>query len=547
MGEVGAVIRSDLEAALKRKRFWKWFGLTALAIAIIAVAALRVLGRWLAPDTYGVEPPLFYSPERAAAQVTSFIDPAAEASERPNIVVILADDLGYGDLGVQGCRAIKTPNIDALAAQGVRFGHCYSSAPICTPSRAGLLTGRYPLRSGIITAMQAAGDTLMRKATKQAGMVFAQFGTVDMAGGENAVAGLPPSEITIAEALKTAGYRTGAFGKWHLGDFTELPQYHPFNHGFDEFTGFNMSNDDWPVAFWRGEEEIVEDIGIGQEKYTALFTEEAIQFMEEADDEPFFLYLAHKDPHQPFYPSERFAGKSEGGPYGDAVSEFDWSVGEIAAAIEALGIGGETLVIVTSDNGPWFEGSPGGLRGRKGQSYEGGFRVPCVASWPGRIPAGQVVDAPMMHIDFFPTFMRLAGLGLPTDRVIDGIDLWPLMSGTEAGLDGRPLFFFHDYDVEAIRVGAWKYFRANSHYTWPVPLDKPDNLAGILSAGRDYTPPGSSESIPTLGTWPALYHMYRDPAESYNVAKTCPDTARELGERLDKWRKGFHANPRGWL
>ena len=532
---------------MKRRRLWGCLGVVAAGLAVLAIVGVRVLGRVLAPDTYGLEPALFRNAEKAAAPVATFVHALADTRQPPNIVVILADDLGYGDIGVQGTGAIRTPHIDALAAEGVRFTACCSSAAICSPSRVGLLTGRYPLRSGIITALQAANDSMTRKLTRQAGIAMAQLGTVDMPGGQNAVMGLPPSEITIPEALQVAGYRTGAIGKWHLGDFTALPQFHPFNHGFDRFVGFNLSNDDWPVAFWRGDREELADIGIDQEPYTALFTEEAVRFVEQTDDEaPFFLYLAHKDPHQPFFPSESFAGKSQGGPYGDAVSEFDWSVGEVVAAIRRRGIEDNTLVIVTSDNGPWFEDSPGPLRGRKGQSYEGGFRVPFIAWWPGAIPVGRVVDDPAMHIDLFPTFMALAGLGLPNDRTIDGVDVWPLMSGQGTPPPERPLFFFHDYDVEAVRLGPWKYFRANSHYTWPVPLDKQDNVAGRMAAGHDYVPPDSSESIPTLGTWPLLYHMDRDSGEAYNVAKHEPAVAGSLAQRLDTFRADFYANPRGW-
>ena len=531
---------------MRRKKLWGCFGILAVAAVILAVVALRGLSRFFAPDTYGLTPEPFCSPEKAEAPITRFVGNLTDPSRPPNIIVILADDLGYGDVSVQGSGVIQTPHIDRLAEEGLRMTSFYAAAPVCSPSRAGLLTGRYPLRSGIVTALPAAKDTMMRKATRSAGVAFAQLGTVDMTCGENAVKGLPPSEITIPEALKVAGYRTGAIGKWHLGDFTELPEYHPFNHGFDHFVGFNMSNDDWPVAFYRGEKKEIDDIGIDQERYTKLFTDEAIGFMEASKEEPFFLYLAHKDPHQPFYPSEQFAGKSNGGPYGDAVSEFDGSVGEIVAAVERLGIADNTLVIVTSDNGPWFEGSPGGLRGRKGQSYEGGYRVPCVAWWPGTVPAGAVVHEPAMSIDLFPTFTGLAGLSLPNDRVIDGVDLAPLLSGQQKALAARPLYFFHGYDVEGVRVGPWKYLASNSHYIWPVPLDKLDNLAGVMGAGHNYHPPGTDESIPTLGTWPLLYHMPRDPEEAYNVAKMHPDIAQSFGERLDRWREEFYANPRGW-
>jgi uncharacterized sulfatase len=519
-----------------------------LVVLLLFGALLAWLGHAaLAPIDHGIDRSAFQAPEPDTEPIERRVRPAPGASPlRPNLIVILADDLGYGDLGVQGSRAIETPHLDRLAAEGVRLTDFYASAPVCSPSRAGLLTGRYPLRSGITTALQAADDTLLRRLSYRAGALFAKLGAVDLAGGGNAVAGLPPSEITLAEALKLAGYRTMAVGKWHLGDFTGLPEYHPSNHGFDRFVGFNMSNDDWPVAFWRDHTEVVSDIGLDQARYTALFTEEAIRFIEEPREAPFFLYVAHKDPHQPFFPSEPFAGRSSAGPYGDAVAELDWSVGEVIEALVRRGMADNTLVVVTSDNGPWFEGSAGGLRGRKGQSYEGGFRVPFLAWWPGEIPPNTVSDTPAMNIDLFPTLLGLAGLSLPDDRVIDGVDLFSVWTGGEAGFDERPLYFFHDYDVEAVRVGQWKYIERNSHYVWPAPLDKTDTPGGKLLTGRNYRPPGSAESVPTLGTWPLLYDLDRDPEEAYNVAESDPERVRELRERLEAWRAGFRENPRGW-
>jgi uncharacterized sulfatase len=521
---------------------------TVLALLLVLAALLAWLAHVaLAPIDHGTDRSVFQVPEKAAEPVDRQVRPIPGREPlRPNLIVILADDLGYGDLEIQGSRAIETPHMDRLAAQGTRFTQFYASAPVCSPSRTGLLTGRYPLRSGITTALQAADDTLLRRITYRAGTLFAKLGSVDLAGGGNAVAGLPPSEITLAEALRLAGYRTMAVGKWHLGDFTGLPEYHPSNHGFDRFVGFNMSNDDWPVAFWRDGTEVLSDIGLDQAQYTGLFTEESIRFIEEPGEAPFFLYLAHKDPHQPFFPSERFAGRSPAGPYGDAVAELDWSVGEVIAALHRAGIAENTLVVVTSDNGPWFEGSPGGLRGRKGQSYEGGFRVPFIAWWPGRIAPGGVSHVPAMNIDLFPTFLGLAGLSPPGDRVIDGVDLWPLLTGGSFEPGGRALYFFHDYDVEAVRVGRWKYIDRNSHYVWPAPLDKPDTLGGKLLTGRDYQPPGSQDSVPTLGTWPLLYDLERDPGEAYNVAESHPRRVRELRERLAAWRAAFRDNPRGW-
>ena len=494
------------------------FGINKIIIAIVATILLLAWGisNFIAPVTFGLTEKLYQNraDEPTPASLLQVAEMAPGSHKKPNIIVILADDLGYGDVGAYGNKTLDTPHIDQLAVDGVRLSSFYSSAPICSPSRAGLLTGRYPVRSGIMQAMEAAGDTLSRVISRRAGMAVSNLASIDMRGGDNMVVGLPESEITIAEALKVAGYRTAAFGKWHLGDFTEWMQYHPSNQGFDHFVGFNMSNDDWPVAFYRDEEKVIDDIGIEQEPYTRIFTESAIEFMEQSGDQPFFIYLSHKDPHQPFFPSEKFAGKSDGGPYGDAVAEFD--------------------------------GSPGGLRGRKGQSYEGGFRVPMVAAWPGHIPAGLVSDVPAMNIDLLPTFLHMAGVTLPQDRVIDGVDIMPVLTGQTQSAGNRPIYFFHDYDVEGIRVDQWKYIASNSHYTWPNPLDKQDSFAGRVVSARNYTPPGSTLSIPTLGTWPLLYRLDRDAGESYNVAKKYPQVAQRMGERLTAWKKEFYANPRGW-
>jgi len=476
--------------------------------------------------------------------------PGAAAPERPpNIVVILADDLGWGDLGVQGSGIIESPNIDQLGQQGMRLTDFYASAPTCTPSRAGLLTGRYPPRTGLASVLSAAGDSFARTLARRMAVGAGKLGLTDMIGGGSVVQGLPLSEITIAEALKERGYATAAIGKWHIGDFTHFPQFHPSRHGFDRFFGYNVANDDWPIALWRDQHEIVADVGIEQSTHTREFTEEAVSFIRQWRDRPFFIYLAHKDPHQPFFPSPPFAGRSAGGPYGDAVSEFDWSVGEVMRALRETGVADNTLVIVTSDNGPWYEGSTAGLRGRKGQSYEGGFRVPFIAAWPGRIAAGAVADAPAMNIDLFPTVLAAAGLAVPTDRVIDGVDILPLLTGTPGvaeSLARRPLYFFHEYDVEAVRVGDWKYIARNSHYTWPIPIDKNDTVSGRAANSRDYYPADGSDPVPTLGSWPMLYDLARDDEEAYNVAKRHPELVRELDAQLAQWTRAFNAAPRGW-
>ncbi|MCM2310679.1 MAG: sulfatase [Steroidobacteraceae bacterium] len=484
---------------------------------------------------------------RPVADVVRPLPAPVDAGRPPNIVLILADDLGWGDLGVQGSRVIESPNIDALAHEGIRLTDFYASAPVCTPSRAGLLTGRYPPRTGLASVLSAADDTFARTLMRRLAIGAGRLGQTDMIGGGSLVAGLPLSEITIAEALKERGYSTLAAGKWHLGDFTHFPEYHPSRHGFDHFFGYNMANDDWPVALWRDQQELVTDVGIGQSSHTREFTEEAVAYIRKWRDRPYFIYLAHKDPHQPFIPSPAFVGRSVAGPYGDAVAEFDWSVGQVMAALRETGVADRTLVIVTSDNGPWFEGSTAGLRGRKGQSFEGGFRVPFIAAWPGRIPPGAVSAQPAMNIDLFPTVLAAAGLEPPVDRVIDGMDILPVLAGDPAATTtGRALYFFHEYDVEAVRAGRWKYIADISHYTWPIPIDKNNTLSGRSANSRDYYPAGGGEPVPTLGTWPLLHDLELDREEAYNVARRHPETTRQLGAQLAAWEAAFDAAPRGW-
>ncbi|MBN1532776.1 MAG: sulfatase [Spirochaetes bacterium] len=466
---------------------------------------------------------------------------------RPNIVVILTDDLGYGDLGCYGNRVMKTPHIDRLAREGVRFTDFYASNSLCSPSRAGLLTGRYAHRTGVTWPVQTGGDSLMRRIVLKLSLALGRLGAIDTRGAQSIAAGLPPSEITLAEALKVAGYATACIGKWHLGDFTTDDRYHPLNHGFDFFTGIVGANDDFPVSFWRDRTEMVHDIGIDQGRYTGLFTDEAVRFIERSKNGPFFLYMAHKDPHLPNIPSERFRDKSECGRYGDTVEEVDWSVGRIMECLARNGLDRDTLVIFTSDNGPWYDGSAAPFRGRKGQSFDGGYRVPMIARWPGRIPAGRTCEAASMNIDFFPTFLAMAGLLPPEDRIVDGRDITGLLTGRETISPHEALYFFHHNELEGVRCDDWKYFRQIHTYTWPLPLDKPNTFFGSVAGGRDYRPEGSDESVPTMASWPVLYRVSKDPGECYNVMKKYPRVAEDLGRRLERFEREFTGNPRGWL
>lgn len=471
---------------------------------------------------------------------------ALPRENRPNIIFILADDMGYGDLSSYGTSPIRTPNLDQLAADGARFTDFYAPAPLCSPSRAGYLTGRYPVRMGITFPYQPPRtETPLTWTMDHAATLLSNVIAVDMISGENFVEGLPVSEITIPEGLKQAGYTTSIIGKWHLGNFNVDEEHHPYNHGFDHFVGLAGSNDEWPIPLYNGREEIIPDIGLKQEPYTALFTDAAIDFITANKDDPFFLFLSHKDPHQPFYPSKDFAGKSKAGPYGDVVEELDHNIGRIIKTLEDNGLTENTLIIFTSDNGPWYEGSAGGLRGRKGMSFEGGYRVPFLIKYPGKIAPNSVHNTPAMGIDLLPTFFALAGVELPQDRVIDGTSLIQ-ENGTLTPDNNRkkPLFFFNGYDFEAVRAGRYKYIDRNSFYSWPIPVDKPIGLSKVLSP--IYEAPDGSYSISKLNTWPRLFDIQVDPSESYDVKIHHPTEVKRLKRIMTTWRKEFYANPQGF-
>ena len=327
----------------------------------------------------------------ALSEMRAGVVPAA----RPNVVVILFDDLGYGDIGAFGSGALETPRMDALAAESLALDHFYSASPVCSPSRAGLLTGRWPIRSGIDAAVFPAGSVMH---------------SVRRVSGQRSR--LPADEITLAEALGLAGYRTGMVGKWHLGG--ESPSL-PHELGFDSYFGMLYSNDMDPVPLWRNG-EIVAPHPVDQTTLTARYTEEASRFIDAQGDAPFFLYMAHNFPHVPLHASAAQRGASPAGLYGDVIADLDHNVGAILDALARGGHTDDTLVILTSDNGPWYQGSPGGVRGRKGGIFEGGMRVPFLARWPGHIEAGARSDHPAALVDLLPTLLGSAGVPLPADR-----------------------------------------------------------------------------------------------------------------------------------
>ncbi len=506
-----------------------------LLIVGVAAALILILGAWLLLKEKSVEELYGEYPDGAEAYRPGVSNPGAP---RPNIIIIFVDDLGYGDLGIQGNELIETPNIDRIGREGVRFTQFYASAAVCAPSRAGLLTGRYPFRTGVIGNTYPEEEPLGRKLSRRFGVLTRELGVLDIRE-EYISRGLPQEELTLPEGLAEAGYRSCMVGKWHLGDYSQEPTRNPINHGFDHYLGVPYSNDMVPLPVYRNETEIESNLGLDadQARLTPLYTEEALRFIRDHrahhKEEPFFLYMAHTFPHQPLFASLEFAGHSEGGAFGDTVEEVDWSVGEILTLLEEAGIAEETLLVFTSDNGPWFEGSAAGLRGRKGESLEGGFRVPFLARWPGRIPAGTVVTDPAMNIDLFPTIFDLAGVELPTDRVIDGRSLRATLENPETPLRERPLYFYHYHLLEAVRLGSWKYYPRVHRYTWPIPLDAasiPNAMAGEQIGER----------------WPLLYNLARDPGEAYNLLDRNPGVAQELAGLLEEWEKAADSNARGF-
>lgn len=522
-----------------------------VGVALVAVALVALLRRDRPRVGEGVavlDPAVYVDERRDAQPVADVVRRTADVpATLPNIVIIMADDLGYGDLGSYGNTVVRTPHLDQLAQDGVRMTHFYASHSFCSPSRAGLLTGRYPLRTGITFPIQPADDTFRRRFTRQLGRLSAELGASDMVqAGDSVVAGLPQSEITLAEALQLAGYATGLVGKWHVGDFDGDPQYHPLRHGFDSFTGFQGSNDEFPYRLWVNDTVVEENLGLRQGEVTETLTRAAVAFIDANRARPFFLYFAHKNPHTPLVPSAAFAGRSAAGPYGDSVEELDWSVGEVVRALRERGLLERTLVVFTSDNGPWHLGNPGLLRGRKGQPMEGGQRVPMIAHWPGQLPAGAVVDAPAMNFDLYPTIFRLTGLELPADRIIDGRDIWPLLSGASQDSPHEALFFFNANVIDGARAGRWKYYRWVNLYTWPVPLDKPNTLTGRVAHGYTYTDPQTGETAKLVAHAPLLFDVTADANESYNVIDRHADDAARIQAAIERWEQDFFANPRGW-
>ncbi|HWX19865.1 MAG TPA: sulfatase-like hydrolase/transferase [Candidatus Binatia bacterium] len=418
---------------------------------------------------------------------------AAEGASKPNFILILADDMGYGDIGPFGSTKNRTPNLDRMAQEGLRFTSFYA-APVCTPSRAQILTGCYAKRVSLPNVLSPA-----------------------------AAIGLSTNEHTIAELLKAQGYATMAVGKWHVGD---APEFLPTRHGFDSYFGLPYSNDmGGPANLAKGRrqrrpplplvqnEQVIETVTPeGQNRLTERYTEAALKFVREHKDAPFFLYLPHTAVHVPIHPGDRFRGKSPNGLYSDWVEEVDWSVGRVLDTVRELGLAERTLVIFTSDNGPWLSqgtnaGVAGPLRGGKGGTYEGGVREPTIAWWPSKVPHGGAVDAIAANFDFLPTFVSLAGGTLPPDDKIDGLDISPLLLGRTKESPHQAHYYFSGNALQAVRSGPWK-----------LAVARQSEGLGKTAAAPDTAKPFT----------PTLYNLDEDIGEKRDVAGQHPEVVKRL-------------------
>lgn len=433
--------------------------------------------------------------------------PLKESSQRlPNVIIIFTDDQGYQDLGVFGASDISTPNLDKLAKEGIKLSSFYAAQAVCSASRAGLLTGCYPNRIGIHNAFMPESKI-----------------------------GLNPKEVTIAEMLKENGYATGIFGKWHLGDAQE---FLPTRHGFDEFYGIPYSNDMWPFHPQQGpvfnfgplplyHNEVIIDTLTDQSHLTTEITNRSIEFIKRNKETPFFLYVPHPQPHVPLFVSKKFMGKSGRGLYGDVIMELDWSVGEILKTLKDNNLEDNTIVIFTSDNGPWLSygnhaGSAKPFREGKGTAWEGGQREPFVMRYPNQLAGGRTISEPLMAIDILPTIAEVTNSTLPKN-IIDGKSAWPLLTGAENKSPQEAYFFYYKInELHGVRYGNWKLYFPHNYRSMEGQIPGKDGL------------PGEYKYIDLEDI--ELYDLSRDLSESENVAKENPEIVEKIKELANEMR-----------
>jgi arylsulfatase A-like enzyme len=425
----------------------------------------------------------------------------AQADVKPNLVIILVDDMGYGDIGCYGSTLNRTPNCDRMAAEGMKLTSFYA-APVCTPSRAQLLTGCYAKRVSLPAVISPVAKV-----------------------------GLSAEEHTIADLIRKQGYATECIGKWHVGD---QPEFLPIHRGFDHYLGFPYSNDmggEWdgspdtppgkrrpPMPLVRDDQVIDTMNGAKQDRIEQIYTDEAVKFIRDHKDGPFFLYLAHTAVHVPLHPGAAFKGKSKNGTYGDWVEEVDASTGRVLDTLRELKLVNNTLILFTSDNGPWLvQGQNGGtaepLRGGKGGTYEGGLREPTIAWWPGHIAMGASSDAVTGEIDLLPTFVKLAGGSVPTDHKIDGVDILPLLLGQTKESPRGVQYYFDINQLQAVRQGPWKL---------------------AIAPQREHNRPQGQRQAPSQPPFPKLYNLETDIGETTDVATEHPDVVKHLRQLVEK-------------
>jgi arylsulfatase A-like enzyme len=433
------------------------------------------------------------------------------ASRPPNVVIIFTDDQGYADVGCFGAKGFTTPNLDRMAKEGRKFTNFHVAQPVCSASRAALLTGCYPNRIGILGALSP-----------------------------RATHGIAAGELTLAEMFKQRGYATGMAGKWHLGHH---PQFLPVRHGFDEYFGLPYSNDMWPhhpearkgtyppLPLIEGDRIIDAEVTPAEQpNLTTWYTERAVKFIERNKDRPFFFYLAHSMPHVPLFVSDKFKGKAASGLHGDVMMEIDWSVGEVLAALQKHKLDDHTLVIFTSDNGPWLSygnhaGRADPLREGKGTCWEGGVRVPCIMRWPGKIPAGSTCGDMLMTIDLLPTLAKLVGAE-PPKHPIDGRDIWPLITGAPGAKNPHEAyaFWYQNNQLQAVISGDGRW-KLQLPHTYRTLAGRPGGTNGIPAKYQDATIEKAE-----------LYDLRHDVSETTDVAAANPAVVQQLQAFAEKMR-----------